>query len=560
MPIINITVKGKVASSDTKVIVNGNSDYAVNWVLDGEWADYDTKTMRVRHYDGTVIDCIFTGCSCSLPIITETCMIEIGLFAGDLITSTPAVINCIRCIRDDEGPVQDPTPSIYDQLLAKLNELGSGSAMRVDGGYVQYSTDNGKTWVNLIAEADLKGDPGTPGTPGTPGKDGHSPVVTATKSGKTTTISVDGTAIATVEDGTDGTPGVAGTPGKDGTDGHTPVKGTDYWTASDKAEVVAEAAAAIDLTSYAKKTEVPTKTSQLTNNSGFLTSHQDISGKQDKATLEADVSAAGFTKNTGTYSKPAGGIPKADLAEAVQASLGKAETALQEHQSLAAYRTAAAQDAIDSGKVDKENGKGLSTNDYTAADKAKVDAIPANPKYTDTVYDDTALKERVATIEGKESAWDAKSDFSGSYNDLTDKPTIPTEVTPLIGTTGMLTPTQVYDAVSEGIPVMVQYLDDTYGFLSFTAFNVAESMNVIVSQAIVYYNSVYILAELGGNIQAGNWFTKFTVLAEKSDIPTIPTALKNPNALTIKIGSTTVTYDGSTAQTVTIADGTEVSY
>lgn len=171
---------------------------------------------------------------------------------------------------------------------------------------------------------------------------------------------------------------------------------------------------------------VPTKTSQLTNDSGFLTSHQDISGKQDKATLEADVAAKGFTKNTGTYSKPAGGIPKSDLDAAVQTSLGKADTALQEHQSLAAYRTAAAQDEIDSGKVDKVTGKGLSTNDYTASAKAKVDAIPANPKYTDTVYDDTAINERVATIEGKESAWDAKSDFSGSYNDLTDKPTIPT--------------------------------------------------------------------------------------------------------------------------------------
>ena len=141
---------------------------------------------------------------------------------------------------------------------------------------------------------------------------------------------------------------------------------------------------------------------------------------------EQTVSGWGFTKNTGTYSKPAGGIPKSDLAAAVQTSLGKADTALQEHQSLAAYRTAAAQDVIDNSKVDKVTGKGLSTNDYTAAAKAKVDAIPANPKYTDTVYDDTALKERVATIEGKESAWDAKSDFSGSYNDLTDKPTIPT--------------------------------------------------------------------------------------------------------------------------------------
>ena len=74
---------------------------------------------------------------------------------------------------------------------------------------------------------------------------------------------------------------------------------------------------------------IPSKTSQLQNDSGFLTQHQDISGKQDKATLEQDVAAKGFTKNTGTYSKPAGGIPKTDLSDAVQASLGKADTALQ---------------------------------------------------------------------------------------------------------------------------------------------------------------------------------------------------------------------------------------
>lgn len=35
---------------------------------------------------------------------------------------------------------------------------------------------------------------------------------------------------------------------------------------------------------------------------------------------------------------------------------------------------------------------------YTAAAKAKVDAIPANPKYTDTVYDDTAVKETVSIM------------------------------------------------------------------------------------------------------------------------------------------------------------------
>ena len=164
--------------------------------------------------------------------------------------------------------VNGKIPLVDGKAIKALDNI----AMRVDGGYIQYSTDNGNTWVNLIAEADLKGDKGDPGSPG---KDGHSPVVTATKSGKTTTISVDGTAIATVEDGADGTPGKDGAPGAKGdpgekgdtgpqglqgiqgvqgpqgergpagTDGYTPVKGTDYWTASDKAEIVAEVTAAL---------------------------------------------------------------------------------------------------------------------------------------------------------------------------------------------------------------------------------------------------------------------------------------------------------------------------
>ena len=47
------------------------------------------------------------------------------------------------------------------------------------------------------------------------------------------------------------------------------------------------------------------------------------------AVTESTVSGWGFTKNTGTYSKPSTGIPKDDLASAVQSSLEKADTALQ---------------------------------------------------------------------------------------------------------------------------------------------------------------------------------------------------------------------------------------
>ena len=129
---------------------------------------------------------------------------------------TPTEQMTLQMIQLQIGDLADLTTEAKDTLVAAINEAartggGAGSMdLRVADGYVQYSADGGMTWTNLIAIADLKGDPGEPG------KDGHSPVVTATKSGKTTTISVDGAAIATVEDGADGKPGT------DGADGVTP--------------------------------------------------------------------------------------------------------------------------------------------------------------------------------------------------------------------------------------------------------------------------------------------------------------------------------------------------
>ena len=205
---------------------------------------------------------------------------------------TPTDQMTLQTIQRQIGDLADLTTEAKGTLVAAINEAartgGAGSmALRVADGYIQYSADGGSTWQNLIAVADLKGADGAPGKDGptgAPGKDGHSPVVTATKSGKTTTISVDGAAIATVEDGADGKPGAAGAdgitptigpngnwflgatdtgkpsrgatgaPGKDGAKGapgapgaagHTPVKGTDYWTAADKQEIVNSVIAAL---------------------------------------------------------------------------------------------------------------------------------------------------------------------------------------------------------------------------------------------------------------------------------------------------------------------------
>ena len=362
MPEINITVMGKVASSDTRSIVNGNSDYVVKWTLDSEWSDFDTKTMRVRHYDGTVIDCIFTGCSCSLPIITETCMIEIGLFAGNLITSTPATISCTRCIMDDEGPVKDPMPDVYAQIMERLDSLEGITPATADKLGAVKIGDNLKITEEGVLSVD---------TAEAVEQDNTKPVTSA--------------AVYTAKSNIEALLGNLSELETEEKDNLVVAVNEVKQTADAKAN-------AADL--------APVATSGR---------YSDLTDKPaiPDAVTEGTVSGWGFTKNTGTYSKPTGGIPKADLANDVQASLGKAETALQAHQSLAAYRTAAAQNIIDSGKVDKVTGKGLSSNDYTDDAKAKVDAIPPNPQYTDTV-------------------------FSGSYNDLTDKPTIPSVPTATI--------------------------------------------------------------------------------------------------------------------------------
>lgn len=89
----------------------------------------------------------------------------------------------------------------------------------------------------------------------------------------------------------------------------------------------------------------------------------------------------------------------------------------------------------------------------------------------------------------------------------------------LSGTTDDLTPAQVYAAVSAGRPVKVQYTSSDYGVMSFMVFSASETLGVIAAQNIVFYYNTYILAELGGYIQSGQWFFNSTVLAEKKDIP-----------------------------------------
>lgn len=67
---------------------------------------------------------------------------------------------------------------------------------------------------------------------------------------------------------------------------------------------------------------------------------------------------------------------------------------------------------VDATFVEKEEGKGLSSNDFTNAEKTKLAGLEN--------YDDSALAGRVSAIEGKEAGWDAKADVSDIPTTLAD--------------------------------------------------------------------------------------------------------------------------------------------
>lgn len=113
----------------------------------------------------------------------------------------------------------------------------------ITGGHSVSITDvNGTQTFNVMDGKDGAG--GTGGS-GTDGKDGVSPTVsvtTITGGHKVSITDVNGTKTFNVMDGEDGKDGADG---QAGADGYTPVKGTDYWTAADKAQIVSDVLAAL---------------------------------------------------------------------------------------------------------------------------------------------------------------------------------------------------------------------------------------------------------------------------------------------------------------------------
>lgn len=133
---IQVTIANKRATvSGAPVIVCGNSGYTVNFTFDKDWDGMEYKTARFVYVQAGEVkyqDVVFAGTTAEVPVMANTKEVRVGVFAGELRTSTPAVIPCELSIRCGTGAPDDPTPSQYDQIMTLLLSSGTGTTFITD--------------------------------------------------------------------------------------------------------------------------------------------------------------------------------------------------------------------------------------------------------------------------------------------------------------------------------------------------------------------------------------------------------------------------------------------
>lgn len=170
MPKINIHVKDRVATAaNDPVIVCGNNDYTVNFLLDDEWSGFTTRACVILYKYGNVwknMQVLFEGSECTLPALRGVSYVCIGLTAGDVRTTTPAVVSCLESITDHVGVTEPPPKDIWGQILDKID--------RIETGVVPVIGENGNWFIGgEDTEKPSRGEQGAEGERGADGKSAY---------------------------------------------------------------------------------------------------------------------------------------------------------------------------------------------------------------------------------------------------------------------------------------------------------------------------------------------------------------------------------------------------
>lgn len=128
---IHITVRDRVPTITAgEDVISHNSDYVAEFEFDEEWQD-KVKTVYFVCEDGSYQAVVMSGNSCGVPMLDgEHRRIFVGVQAGSaekpsiLKTTRPCCLKVKDSIADYLGqPIPDPTPSVYEQIIAMLNNL-----------------------------------------------------------------------------------------------------------------------------------------------------------------------------------------------------------------------------------------------------------------------------------------------------------------------------------------------------------------------------------------------------------------------------------------------------
>lgn len=254
--------------------------------------------------------------------------------------------------------------------------------------------------------------------------------------------------------GTDGRNGIDGINGTNGKDGKTPVKGVDYFTTAEINEIEEGAAAKVDLSNYAKTADLSTVAT-----SG---SYNDLSDKPSiPEPYELPVASAtalggvkvgsGLSITNGVLSATGGGT-----ADSVDWSK------IQNKPNFANVATSGDYNDL-SNKPAIPSVEGLASEAYVNEKVAAI-VIPEVPTKVSELENDKGYLTEHQSLEGYAKTADlAQVAKTGSYNDLIDKPTIPS-------TTGLATETYVDDKIAEidipTVPTKVSAFTNDAGYLT----------------------------------------------------------------------------------------------